>query len=73
MKRHAGDGTMRISWDKDDGTKDQVAWQTDWSAAAGDLEDGLPLHSGRALTWLSAVQGIIQFLGILLIIYACLR
>lgn len=64
---------MRISWDKTSTADIKDDWSTDWVSAAGDLESGLPLHSGRALTWLSATQAIIQVSGLLFIIFACLR
>lgn len=69
MTREPGGRSMRISWE----TNERLDDSADWASAAGELEDGLPLHSGRALTWLSAAQGIIQVSGLLFIIYACLR
>lgn len=54
-------------------TDNLAEWSSDWVTVAGDLESGLPLHSGRALTLLSASQAIIQVSGLLFIIYACLQ
>lgn len=68
-----GGHSMRISWDKTSAADSNEGWSTDWVSAAGDLESGLPLHSGRALTWLSATQAIIQVSGLFFIILACLR
>ena len=72
MRRNMGGQAMRILWDRNARADDSADWSSDWASTAGDLEDGLPLHSGRALTWLSAMQAIIQVSGILFIIYACL-
>lgn len=69
MTRNSGETAMRISWDRNDRIEDTA----DWATAAGELEGGLPLHSGRALTWLSAMQAIVQVSGLLFIIYACLQ
>lgn len=69
MTRNSGGSAMRISWDRSDKVEDTA----DWATAAGELEGGLPLHSGRALTWLSAMQAIVQVSGLLFIIYACLQ
>ena len=73
MTRNLGGRAMRISWSRNDRADTGTDWSSDWAAAAGDLEGGLPLHSGRALTWLSATQAIIQVSGLLFIIYACLQ
>ena len=69
MTREPGEPAMRIYWD----TSDRVEETADWAATAGELEGGLPLHSGRALTWISAAQAIIRVSGLLFIIYACLQ
>lgn len=73
MTRKLGGRAMRILWDGNNRSDDSADWSADWAATAGELEGGLPLHSGRALTWLSATQAIIQVSGLLFIIYACLR
>ncbi|HZG29637.1 hypothetical protein SAMN05421890_0473 [Ensifer adhaerens] len=64
---------MRIFWDRNDRSAPRAEWQPDWAATATELESGLPLHTGRALTWLSVAQAVIQGLGLLVIVYACLR
>lgn len=64
---------MHISNDRTGGRDAAPDWHTDSAAAAGDLERGLPLHSGRALTWLSATQAVIQISGLFFIVIACLR
>lgn len=64
---------MRIFGNRHDLVETNADWSADWASVAGDLEGGLPLHSGRALTWLSAMQAVIQVSGLLFIIYACLQ
>ncbi|HWU63618.1 MAG TPA: hypothetical protein VN112_16485 [Ensifer sp.] len=64
---------MHILWDKQEQTDDGTDRRTDWAIVAGELESGLPFHSGRALTWLSVTQALIQVSGLLFIIYACLQ
>lgn len=73
MTRNLGGRAMRILWDRNDRSDDSADWSSDWTTTAGELEGGLPLHSGRALTWLSASQAVIQVSGLLFIIYACLQ
>ncbi|MCD2173386.1 hypothetical protein [Rhizobium sp. C4] len=73
MRHHAGEPSRHIFWDKDNGHDGSAEWSSDWAATAGELDSGLPLHSGRALTWLSAAQAIIQVSGLLFIIYTCLQ
>lgn len=78
MTHFGGNGTMRISfnkgrWEKYTGPIDHTDWGPDWSGSELELERGLPLHSGRALTWLAVGQAVIQVSGLLFIIYACLR
>ncbi len=73
MKRYLGGPAMRISWNRRMTATESSEWPSDWASAAGELEGGLPLHTGRALTWLSASQAVIQLSGLLFIIYACLQ
>jgi hypothetical protein len=60
---------MNAVWSKK--TDDSSAGSYETSQA--EHQRGLPLISGRAISWLSATQAVIQLSGLLVILDACLR